>query len=161
VQTESRYVHRPEDVCYRVQLRILVCTNRQKIRTSEQFSSTAKGIYSTVESVIYTGQTVGTHTILATYLPTGVFGGSSAICSEVVQLKPSTTTQVSSLNPSKAGQSVTFTDAPSRPHPSRLHRLKVPGCQLPQQGDIHPGKHRHHLRPPSLSLLSIPAENST
>ncbi len=42
VLTESGYVHRSEDVCYRVQLSLLFWTNRQKIRTPEQFSSTAK-----------------------------------------------------------------------------------------------------------------------
>src|ERR1700674_1795597 len=45
VQTESGYVHRSEDVCYRVQLILLVWTNRQNIRTPEQFSSTARDIY--------------------------------------------------------------------------------------------------------------------
>jgi hypothetical protein len=60
-------------------------------------------------SLTYTGQTAGTHTIVATYLPTGSFGGSSSTCLEVVQAKPSVTTLVSSLNPSNAGQSVTFT----------------------------------------------------
>jgi NAD(P)-dependent dehydrogenase (short-subunit alcohol dehydrogenase family) len=48
VLTESGYVHRFEDVCYRVQLSLPVWTNRQKIRTPEQFSSTAKEIYSSV-----------------------------------------------------------------------------------------------------------------
>jgi len=57
----------------------------------------------------YLGTVVGTHTLTATYLPTGAFAGSSGSCSEVVVIKPSTTTIVSSLNPSNAGQSVTFT----------------------------------------------------
>jgi hypothetical protein len=46
VLTESGYVHRSEDVGYRVQYGLLVWTNRQNIRTPEQFSSTAKDIYS-------------------------------------------------------------------------------------------------------------------
>src|ERR1700729_2422456 len=42
VQTESGYVHRSKDVCYRVQLTSLLWTNGQKFWTPEQFSSTAK-----------------------------------------------------------------------------------------------------------------------
>ena len=61
VQTESGYVHRSEDVCYRIQCSLLVWTNRQNIRTPEQFSSTAKELYSTV--------------LNATHLPKGVIMG--------------------------------------------------------------------------------------
>ena len=60
-------------------------------------------------STSYYAQVVGTHTITATYASTGAFAGSSATCSVVVNLEPSTTTLVSSLNPSTVGQSVTFT----------------------------------------------------
>src|SRR5258708_39181854 len=48
VLTESGYVHRSEDVCYRVQPSLLFWTNRQNIRTPEEFSSTARDIYSPV-----------------------------------------------------------------------------------------------------------------
>src|ERR1700675_2173846 len=48
VLTESGYVHRSEDVGYRIQCGLLVWTNRQNIRTPEQFSSTAKELHSTV-----------------------------------------------------------------------------------------------------------------
>src|SRR5882762_3326784 len=50
VQTESGYVHRSENVCYRIQLILLFWTNRQNIRTPEQFSSTARDIYSPVRN---------------------------------------------------------------------------------------------------------------
>src|SRR6202521_3270115 len=50
VQTESGHVHRSEDVCYRVQLILLFWTNRQNIRTPEQFSSTARDIYYSVRN---------------------------------------------------------------------------------------------------------------
>src|SRR6202035_2717744 len=45
VQTESAYVHRSEDVCYWVQFTLLLWTNRQKIRTLGQLSSTVRDIY--------------------------------------------------------------------------------------------------------------------
>ena len=51
VETEGGYVQRSEDVCYGVQSGSLFWTNRQKIRTPEQFSSTATEIYSTVENL--------------------------------------------------------------------------------------------------------------
>jgi len=41
-------LHRSEDVGYLIQYGLLVWTNRQNIRTPEQFSSTAKEIYSSV-----------------------------------------------------------------------------------------------------------------
>src|SRR5882757_1506075 len=50
VLTKSGYVHRSEDVCYRVQLILLFWTNRQNIRTPEQFSSTARDIYYSVRN---------------------------------------------------------------------------------------------------------------
>src|SRR4029077_11783646 len=53
VQTESGYVHRSEDVCYRVQLSHPFWTNRKKIRTPEQFSSTAKELYSSVRNATH------------------------------------------------------------------------------------------------------------
>src|ERR1700730_9863039 len=61
VLTESGYAHRSEDVGYRIQCGLLVWTNRQNIRTREQFSSTAKELYSTV--------------LNATHLPKGVIMG--------------------------------------------------------------------------------------
>jgi hypothetical protein len=57
----------------------------------------------------WTAQTVGTHTLAATYVPTGTFAASSASCSVTVLIKPSTISIASSLNPSSAGQNVTFT----------------------------------------------------
>src|SRR5580704_2116590 len=49
----SGYVHRSKDVCYRIQLSLLFWTNRQKIRTPEQFSSTPKELYSTVPNATH------------------------------------------------------------------------------------------------------------
>jgi hypothetical protein len=62
-----------------------------------------------VASFTYTGQTLLAHTLLATYVPSGAFAASSASCAIAVQSYPTTTVLVSSLNPSNAGQSVTFT----------------------------------------------------
>ena len=59
-------------------------------------------------SFSYTAQTSGTHTLTATYTPTGSFAASTGSCSLVVTDKPSSTTLTSSLNPSSAGQPVTF-----------------------------------------------------
>ncbi|HTX74605.1 MAG TPA: SDR family oxidoreductase, partial [Terracidiphilus sp.] len=53
VLTESGYVHGPEDVCDRVQRSLPIWTNGQEIRTLEQFSSTAKEIYSSVRDATH------------------------------------------------------------------------------------------------------------
>lgn len=60
-------------------------------------------------SLTYTGQNASIHTITATYVPTGSFGGSSATCQITVQQNPTTTGLSSSLNPSTIGQNVIFT----------------------------------------------------
>ena len=41
-------------------------------------------------NLTYTGSTAGVHTLIATYVPTGAFAGSSASCSETVTALPST-----------------------------------------------------------------------
>jgi len=51
----------------------------------------------------------GTHTIVAAYVPSGNFAASSASCSVVVNLDPTTTALTSSLDPSVFSQPVTFT----------------------------------------------------
>ncbi|HEV3310619.1 MAG TPA: Ig-like domain repeat protein, partial [Chloroflexota bacterium] len=54
--------------------------------------------------------TVGQHEMTATYTPTGNFGGStSPVYAQTVNKAPTTTAVTSSLNPSAAGQDVTFT----------------------------------------------------
>jgi NAD(P)-dependent dehydrogenase (short-subunit alcohol dehydrogenase family) len=50
VLTEGGYMQRSKDICYRIQFGLLVWTNKQKLWTSEQFSSTAKGIYLSVDA---------------------------------------------------------------------------------------------------------------
>lgn len=65
----------------------------------------------------YTGQAVGTHTILATYVPTGPFAGSSASCSEIVTALP--TASVLAVNPTSAAYAspvtLTATVSPQMP----------------------------------------------
>jgi hypothetical protein len=51
----------------------------------------------------------GTHTITATYVSDGVLQGSTSTTSQTVSRAPSLTTLTSSQNPSRVGQSVTFT----------------------------------------------------
>jgi len=60
-------------------------------------------------TLTYTGQTVGTHTLTATYVPTGGFASGSASCSEVVTTLP--TTSVLSVSPGNTtfGSPVTLT----------------------------------------------------
>src|SRR5581483_1782450 len=60
-------------------------------------------------SLNYTGSTAGTHSLTATYSPTGAFGGSSASCSETVNLLPSTSTLSVSPTSSTYGSPVTLT----------------------------------------------------
>ena len=60
-------------------------------------------------SYTYTGQTAGAHTILATYVPTGSFGASSASCSVTVNALNPAITLTSSLNPAPALTPITFT----------------------------------------------------
>ena len=59
-------------------------------------------------SLTYTGQTRGTHGILASYIPTGSFSASDASCSVTVNGLPTTTTVAVSPNPSTYGQPVIF-----------------------------------------------------
>lgn len=68
-------------------------------------------------SLTYTGSTAGTHTLTATYTPTGAFGGSSASCSETVNLLPSTSTLSVTPVSSTYGSPVTLiaTVAPATP----------------------------------------------
>lgn len=62
-------------------------------------------------SLTYTGQVAGTHTILATYVPTGYFATSSASCIVTVTtpVTPPTITLTSSLNPAPTLTAITFT----------------------------------------------------
>ena len=59
-------------------------------------------------SFTYTGQSRGTHNILATYIPTGSFSASSASCAVTVNGLPTTTTVAVTPNPSTYGQPVIF-----------------------------------------------------
>src|SRR5579872_5380041 len=52
VLTESGDVHRCEDVSYRVQATSLFWTNRQNLRTPEQFASIARELYSSVLNAV-------------------------------------------------------------------------------------------------------------
>ncbi len=49
-----------------------------------------EGLLNGTTSFTYTGSVAGTHTIVATYTPTGLFAASSATCSEVVNALPTT-----------------------------------------------------------------------
>jgi hypothetical protein len=68
-------------------------------------------------SFTYTGAAAGTHTITATYAPTGFFAGSSASCSEVVNAIPTTSALVVTPAISTYGSPVTLTAtvAPTTP----------------------------------------------
>jgi hypothetical protein len=68
-------------------------------------------------SLSYQGQAVGTHAIVATYVPTGNFAGSSASCSEVVTALPTTSVLTVTPTTSTYGSSVmlTATVAPATP----------------------------------------------
>ena len=57
---------------------------------------------------IFPGQTQGTHSIVASFTPTGSFSASSASCSVTVNGLPTTTTVAVSPNPSTYGQPVIF-----------------------------------------------------
>lgn len=60
-------------------------------------------------SFAYTGSIAGTHTIIATYVPTGSFSGSSTTCSETVNALATTSTLSVSPVTSTYGSSVTLT----------------------------------------------------
>ncbi|HEX5282490.1 MAG TPA: Ig-like domain repeat protein [Bryocella sp.] len=57
----------------------------------------------------YTGSTAGTHTLTATFVPSGAFAGSSASCSETVNLLPSKSTLSAGPASSTYGSAVTLT----------------------------------------------------
>jgi hypothetical protein len=57
---------------------------------------------------INTFPTIGTHTLYATYIPTGSYAGSSAVLSEFIDAG-TTTVLASSPNPANQGQAITFT----------------------------------------------------
>ena len=57
----------------------------------------------------YTGSVAGTHTIVATYVPSGSFAASSATCSEVVDALPTTSTLTVAPGTAPYGSSVTLT----------------------------------------------------
>jgi len=67
------------------------------------------GLLSGTTSLTYTGSIAGTHNITATYIPTGSFAASSAICSEVVNALPTTSTLTASPTTSTYGSPVTLT----------------------------------------------------
>jgi len=69
-------------------------------------------VNSSGEASVTTGSlSVGTHSIVATYNPSSgnYLTSASAVLSQVVKAVSTTTTVTSSLNPSRVGQSVTFT----------------------------------------------------
>jgi hypothetical protein len=60
-------------------------------------------------SLTYTGNVATTHTITATYTPTGSFSGSSATCTEVVTALPTTSTLSATPTSATAGSPVALT----------------------------------------------------
>jgi hypothetical protein len=60
-------------------------------------------------SLAYTGSSAGTHTIMASYIPTGSFAASSATCSEAVNSLPTTSVLKVAPPASTFGSSVTLT----------------------------------------------------
>jgi hypothetical protein len=81
---------------------------------------TALGLTNGAATFTYTGQTIASHTLLATYTPTGDFATSSAACTVTVNGLPTTTTVAVSPNPSTYGQPVVFSThvAPVAPNKS-------------------------------------------
>ena len=80
----------------------------------------------------YTGQTTGTHGIIATYIPTGSFAASSSSCSVTVNGLPTTTTVAVSPNPSTYGQPIIFSAhvAPAAPNKAvPTGRLRFTFCR--------------------------------
>jgi hypothetical protein len=80
----------------------------------------------------YTGQTTGTHGIIATYIPTGSFAASSSSCSVTVNGLPTTTTVAVSPNPSTYGQPIIFSAhvAPAAPNKTvPTGRLRFTFCR--------------------------------
>jgi Bacterial Ig-like domain (group 3) len=78
-------------------------SNGSTILGTELISGTGASTYTT------SGLAIGSHTITATYQPTGTFAASTAALTQVVTGYATTTTINSSLNPSVINQSVTFT----------------------------------------------------
>ncbi|HEV2578216.1 MAG TPA: FG-GAP-like repeat-containing protein [Acidobacteriaceae bacterium] len=76
-----------------------------------------QSLLSGAANLTYTGLVVGTHTLTATFVPTGAFGASSASCTETVTTLPSTS--VLSITPSTStyGSPVTLnaTVSPATP----------------------------------------------
>ncbi|MGA2206308.1 MAG: Ig-like domain repeat protein [Terracidiphilus sp.] len=60
-------------------------------------------------SFTYTGTVAGTHSIVATYIPTGSFAASSATCSEAVNALPTTSTMTAAPATATYGAPVTLT----------------------------------------------------
>lgn len=67
-----------------------------------------QGLVSGTTSFTYTGSIAGTHTIAATYTPTGSFAASSATCSEVVNALPTTSVLTVTPADSTYGSPVTL-----------------------------------------------------
>jgi len=68
-----------------------------------------QGLLSGTTSFTYTGSIAGTHTITATYTPSGPFAASSATCSEVVNALPTTSVLTATPAISTYGSPVTLT----------------------------------------------------
>jgi len=85
--------------------------------TDNGVTLTTKSLISGTINLTYTGQTVGTHTLTATYVPTGSFAASSASCSEVVTALPTTSVLTVSPTTSTYGSPVmlTATVSPTAP----------------------------------------------
>ena len=67
------------------------------------------GLAGGTASFTYTGSTAGTHTIQASFAPAGSFAASSATCSEVVNVLPTTSTLTVAPATSTYGSAVTLT----------------------------------------------------
>ncbi len=68
-----------------------------------------QGLVSGMTNLTYTGTVAGTHSIIATYTPTGSFAASSATCSEVVNALPTTSILTVAPAISTYGSPVTLT----------------------------------------------------
>ena len=73
-------------------------------------SSTAVGATFSISTL-----TVGTHSISANYIPSGIFAGSNAGLSQVINGVPTNLTFTPSANPAPFGQNVTFTSTVNAP----------------------------------------------
>ncbi|HVN92702.1 MAG TPA: Ig-like domain repeat protein [Terracidiphilus sp.] len=67
-----------------------------------------QGLVNGATSLMYIGAAAGTHTIVATYEPTGSFAASSATCSEVVDALPTVSTLTVAPSPGTYGTPVTL-----------------------------------------------------